>query len=151
MTPSNPRTEARAAASGAAAQVHDPAYAGTRTGDDATVAGLLRRLADDTTSLVTKEIALARAEVGRSVDSLKAAMAGMLVGAVVLICGLGVLLRRARTVARPARDALERCTKSKRDPDFLVAHQPRRRDRRDHRACRLVRAPHPFDTRKRGR
>ncbi|NLD67491.1 MAG: phage holin family protein [Limnobacter sp.] len=95
MTPSNPRTEARAAASGAAAQVHDPAYAGTRTGDDATVAGLLRRLADDTTSLVTKEIALARAEVGRSVDSLKAAMAGMLVGAVVLICGLGVLLGAA--------------------------------------------------------
>lgn len=94
MTPTNPRPDNRAGVA-SAAQAHDPTYTDARAGDDATVAGLLRRLADDTTSLVSKEIALARAEVGQSVDSLKAALVGMLVGAVVLICGLGVLLGSA--------------------------------------------------------
>ena len=76
-----------------------PGSAGARAAEaaaaDTSITGLLRRLADDTTTLVSKEIALARAEVGRSVDSLKAAIASMVIGAVVLICGLGVLLSAA--------------------------------------------------------
>ncbi len=59
---------------------------------DVSIAGLLRSLADDTTSLVSKELSLARAEVGRSLDETKAAVASLAIGAGVAFSGFLVLL-----------------------------------------------------------
>lgn len=85
MNPTTPRSDPRRGESNVAAGGAPPTA-------DLSLATLLRSLADDTTTLVTKELALARTEVGRSIDSVKAAVAGLVTGAVVLVAGLGLLL-----------------------------------------------------------
>jgi hypothetical protein len=57
-----------------------------------TAAGLLKRLVDDLTILLRKELALARVEVSQSIDELKTGLAGIAVGGAVLYAGLLALL-----------------------------------------------------------
>jgi hypothetical protein len=66
-----------------------------------TMAGLLRRLVDDLSILVRKELALAKAEVTQAVDEAKAGVAGIAVGGAVLYAGfLTVLAALVMLLAR---------------------------------------------------
>ncbi|MFO7276715.1 MAG: phage holin family protein [Pseudomonadota bacterium] len=60
-----------------------------------TAAGLLRRLADDLSTLLRKELALATAEVSRSVGEAKRGITGIASGGAVLFAGFLVLLAAA--------------------------------------------------------
>ena len=57
-----------------------------------TAAGLLRRLVDDLSTLMRQELALARAEVSKSIDEAKTGLAGVTIGGAVLYAGLLALL-----------------------------------------------------------
>jgi hypothetical protein len=57
-----------------------------------TAAGLLRRLVDDLSILMRKELALARAEISQSIDEAKTGLAGAAIGGAVLYAGLLTLL-----------------------------------------------------------
>jgi len=60
--------------------------------NDASVVGLLRQLTHEVPSLFTKELALAKAEVQASLNTLKAGIAGVAGGAMVLMAGFIILL-----------------------------------------------------------
>ena len=60
--------------------------------NDASVMGLLRQLTHEVPSLFTKELALAKAEFQASLNSLKAGIAGVAGGAMVLLAGFIILL-----------------------------------------------------------
>ncbi|EJL03026.1 MULTISPECIES: phage holin family protein [Pseudomonas] len=62
------------------------------TDNDASVAGLLKQLSREVPSLFTKELALAKAEIQASVNTLKAGVAGVAGGAIVLLAGFVILL-----------------------------------------------------------
>jgi hypothetical protein len=57
-----------------------------------TAAGLLRRLVDDLSILMRKELALARAEISQSIEEAKTGLAGAAIGGAVLYAGLLTLL-----------------------------------------------------------
>jgi hypothetical protein len=57
-----------------------------------TAAGLVRRLVDDLSILLRKELALARVEVTQALDDAKKGLAGVAVGGAVLYAGLLALL-----------------------------------------------------------
>jgi xanthine/uracil permease len=59
---------------------------------DASVVGLLRQLTREVPSLFTKELALAKAELLSSLTTLKAGIAGVAGGAIVLLAGFIILL-----------------------------------------------------------
>ncbi|CAN7473432.1 MULTISPECIES: phage holin family protein [Pseudomonas] len=59
---------------------------------DASVVGLLRQLTREVPSLFTKELALAKAELLASLTTLKAGIAGVAGGAIVLLAGFIILL-----------------------------------------------------------
>lgn len=54
--------------------------------------GLLRGLLDDATQLLSTELKLARAEIGRSIDQAKAGAGSMAAGGAIALAGLVVLL-----------------------------------------------------------
>ena len=60
--------------------------------NDASVVGLLRQLTHEVPSLFTKELALAKAEFQASLNTLKAGVAGVAGGAMVLMAGFIILL-----------------------------------------------------------
>jgi len=60
--------------------------------NDASVMGLLRQLTHEVPSLFTKELALAKAEFQASLNTLKAGIAGVAGGAIVLLAGFVILL-----------------------------------------------------------
>lgn len=60
--------------------------------NDASVMGLLKQLTHEVPSLFTKELALAKAEFQASLNSLKAGIAGVAGGAMVLLAGFIILL-----------------------------------------------------------
>ncbi|MBJ2350007.1 phage holin family protein [Pseudomonas alvandae] len=60
--------------------------------NDASVVGLLRQLTHEVPSLFTKELALAKAEFQASLNTLKAGIAGVAGGAMVLMAGFIILL-----------------------------------------------------------
>ncbi|KHK66188.2 MULTISPECIES: phage holin family protein [Pseudomonas] len=60
--------------------------------NDASVMGLLRQLTHEVPSLFTKELALAKAEFQASLNTLKAGIAGVAGGAMVLMAGFIILL-----------------------------------------------------------
>jgi len=62
------------------------------TDNDASVAGLLKQLTREVPSLFTKELALAKAEIQASLNTLKAGVAGVAGGAIVLLAGFVILL-----------------------------------------------------------
>ncbi|MBC3361877.1 phage holin family protein [Pseudomonas sp. SWRI154] len=64
----------------------------TASENDASVMGLLRQLTHEVPSLFTKELALAKAEFQASLNSLKAGIAGVAGGAMVLLAGFIILL-----------------------------------------------------------
>lgn len=70
----------------------DPHVSSTPPLASETAAGLVRRLVDDLSTLMRKELALARAEVARSVHDAKTGVAAVLIGGMVLYAGLLVLL-----------------------------------------------------------
>ena len=55
--------------------------------EDASVVGLLRQLSREVPALFTKELALAKAELLASLTTLKAGIAGVAGGAIVLLAG----------------------------------------------------------------
>jgi xanthine/uracil permease len=59
---------------------------------DASVVGLLRQLTREVPSLFTKELALAKAELLASLTTLKAGIAGVAGGAIVLLAGFIIML-----------------------------------------------------------
>jgi len=59
---------------------------------DASVIGLLRQLSREVPDLFTKELALAKAELQASLTTLKAGIAGVAGGAIVLLAGFIILL-----------------------------------------------------------
>ena len=63
--------------------------------NDASVVGLLRQLSREVPALFTKEIALAKAELQASLTTLKAGIAGVAGGAIVLLAGFIILLMSA--------------------------------------------------------
>ncbi|MFG6203470.1 phage holin family protein [Pseudomonas retamae] len=63
--------------------------------DDASVTGLLRQLSREVPALFTKELALAKAEFQSSLNTLKAGIAAVAGGAIVLLAGLIILLMSA--------------------------------------------------------
>lgn len=67
---------------------YEPAHAGT----DHSVGGLLRQLTREVPALFTKELALAKAELGESLRATKAGMASVATGGAVLLAGFIVLL-----------------------------------------------------------
>lgn len=77
----------------------DPDLPGSRpvlTPDpDVSVVGLLRQLSREVPALFTKELALAKAEFQASLTTLKAGIAGVAGGAIVLLAGLIILLMSA--------------------------------------------------------
>jgi xanthine/uracil permease len=60
--------------------------------NDPSVVGLLRQLTHEVPSLFTKELALAKAEFQASLNTLKAGIAGVAGGAMVLMAGFIILL-----------------------------------------------------------
>ena len=62
---------------------------------DASVIGLLRQLSREVPDLFTKELALAKAELQASLTTLKAGIAGVAGGAIVLLAGFIILLMSA--------------------------------------------------------
>lgn len=74
----------------------DPLGAGTPRPDvDTSVVGLLRQLAHEVPALLTKELALAKAELKEASRTTKAGVAGVAGGAIVLLAGLIFLLLAA--------------------------------------------------------
>ena len=77
---------------------------------DASVIGLLRQLTHEVPALFTKELALAKAEMENSLGTLKAGIAAVAGGAIVLLAGFIVLLMAAvyglSTVLEPWAAAL---------------------------------------------
>ena len=67
---------------------------GVRT-DDTSVGGLLRQLTHEVPSLITKELALAKAEVSESIRATKAGAGSVATGGAVLLGGFIVLLMSA--------------------------------------------------------
>ncbi|MBD1554630.1 phage holin family protein [Pseudomonas typographi] len=63
--------------------------------DSASIGGLLRQLAREVPQLLSKELALAKAELQQSLNSLKAGTAAVAGGAVVVLAGLIILLLAA--------------------------------------------------------
>lgn len=64
-----------------------------RPGDaDTSVVGLVKQLVQEVPALFTKELALAKAELGESLRTTKAGVAGVAAGAIVLLAGFIVLL-----------------------------------------------------------
>jgi hypothetical protein len=77
-------------------RTHDPLGTGSqRPESDTSVMGLLRQLAHEVPALLTKELALAKAEVREAADTTKAGVAGVAGGAIVLLAGLIFLLLAA--------------------------------------------------------
>ncbi|WP_446730861.1 phage holin family protein [Pseudomonas sp. SST3] len=68
---------------------------GMRTETDSSVGGLLRQLTHEVPSLVTKELALAKAELSESIRATKAGAASVATGGAVLLGGFIVLLMSA--------------------------------------------------------
>ncbi len=68
---------------------------GVRTEADTSVGGLLRQLTHEVPSLITKELALAKAEVSESIRATKAGAASVATGGAVLLGGFIVLLMSA--------------------------------------------------------
>ncbi|MBA1277308.1 phage holin family protein [Pseudomonas sp. MTM4] len=66
-----------------------------RTENDTSVGGLLRQLTHEVPSLVTKELALAKAELSESIRATKAGAASVATGGAVLLGGFIVLLMSA--------------------------------------------------------
>lgn len=62
---------------------------------DVSVVGLLRQLSREVPALFTKELALAKAEFQASLTTLKAGIAGVAGGAIVLLAGFIILLMSA--------------------------------------------------------
>jgi xanthine/uracil permease len=62
---------------------------------DASVVGLIRQLTREVPALFTKELALAKAELQESLTTLKAGVAGVAGGAIVLLAGFIILLMSA--------------------------------------------------------
>lgn len=71
---------------------HEPA---THSANDSSVGGLLRQLTHEVPSLVTKELALAKAELAESIRATKAGAASVATGGVVLLGGFIMLLLAA--------------------------------------------------------
>jgi uncharacterized membrane protein YqjE len=65
------------------------------TEGDTSVLGLIRQLAHEVPALVTKELALAKAEVKESIATTKAGVSAVAGGAVVMLAGLVILLLAA--------------------------------------------------------
>ena len=63
--------------------------------DDASIGGLLRQLTRVVPELFTKELALAKAEMQQSLTTLKAGIAAVAGGAIVLLAGFIILLMAA--------------------------------------------------------
>ena len=63
-----------------------------RSDTDTSVLGLIRQLAHEVPALLTKELALAKAELQESARTTKAGVAGVAGGAIVLLAGLIFLL-----------------------------------------------------------
>lgn len=63
--------------------------------DDASIGGLLRQLTREVPELFSKELALAKAEMQQSLTTLKAGIAAVAGGAIVLLAGLIILLMAA--------------------------------------------------------
>jgi uncharacterized membrane protein YqjE len=72
-----------------------PAPAASREHGDESITDLIRNLATDLSSLLSKEMELAKAELGESVSEAKTAVGSMVTGAVVTMAGLVVLLMSA--------------------------------------------------------
>lgn len=68
---------------------------GMRADSDTSVGGLLRQLTQEVPSLVTKELALAKAELSESIRATKAGAASVATGGAVLLGGFIVLLMSA--------------------------------------------------------
>jgi len=68
---------------------------GMRSESDTSVGGLLRQLTHEVPSLVTKELALAKAELSESIRATKAGAASVATGGAVLLGGFIVLLMSA--------------------------------------------------------
>lgn len=68
---------------------------GLRTESDSSVGGLLRQLTHEVPSLVTKELALAKAELSESIRATKAGAASVASGGAVLLGGFIILLMSA--------------------------------------------------------
>ncbi|MCS3838805.1 xanthine/uracil permease [Pseudomonas sp. JAI111] len=77
----------------------NPDYPGSRPvsvpDPDASVVGLIRQLSREVPALFTKELALAKAELQESLTTLKAGIAGVAGGAIVLLAGFIILLMSA--------------------------------------------------------
>lgn len=63
--------------------------------DSASIGGLLRQLTREVPELFTKELALAKAELQQSLTTLKAGVAAVAGGAIVLLAGFIILLMAA--------------------------------------------------------
>ncbi|MGV8843821.1 MAG: phage holin family protein [Pseudomonas sp.] len=68
---------------------------GLRTENDTSVGGLLQRLTHEVPSLITKELALAKAEISESLRATKAGAGSVATGGAVLLGGFIVLLMSA--------------------------------------------------------
>lgn len=68
---------------------------GMRSENDTSVGGLLRQLTHEVPSLITKELALAKAELNESLRATKAGAASIATGGAVLLGGFIVLLMSA--------------------------------------------------------
>ena len=68
---------------------------GLRTETDTSVGGLLRQLTHEVPSLITKELALAKAEISESLRATKAGAASVATGGAVLLGGFIILLMSA--------------------------------------------------------
>lgn len=68
---------------------------GLRTETDTSVGGLLRQLTHEVPSLITKELALAKAEISESLRATKAGAASVATGGAVLLGGFIMLLMSA--------------------------------------------------------
>lgn len=73
----------------------NPTEPGVRAENDSSVGGLLRQLTHEVPSLVTKELALAKAELSESLRATKAGAASVATGGAVLLGGFIVLLMSA--------------------------------------------------------
>jgi len=62
---------------------------------ETSIIGLIRQLAHEVPALVTKELALAKAEINQSITTTKAGIAAVAGGAMVLFAGLIILLMSA--------------------------------------------------------
>ncbi|WPN45211.1 MULTISPECIES: phage holin family protein [unclassified Pseudomonas] len=78
--------------------INDPDLPGARPlaqPDDVSVVGLLRQLSREVPALFTKELALAKAELQNSLTTLKAGIAAVAGGAIVLLAGFIIVLMSA--------------------------------------------------------